>query len=350
MATTLVGNYFYYLYLAEPRGNSIARTDLHLGIVDLSDPYEPVQVGSWQDSPDVVMEGVFVNEVGTRAYLTAIWPKPFGLSATHTGVYIVDVSDPTAPQQIGLWGLPERDAGKSISSAYIARVSDDDNLAVYTDGSWGDIDEDKHGILHILDVSDPSNIVKVAEFDSNKENLLGGWNTAVNASIRGSTVYSAWINGGVVATDISDPANPKMIGQFVSELITDAVPLGEEYVVASPAWEKGLYILRDENVSVAQPTATEVGQTIPDRFELRQNYPNPFNPSTEISFDLPETSQVRLAVYDITGTEVALLLDGTLAAGTHDVTFRAGDLPGGVYLYRLEANHVVSTRKAVLLK
>lgn len=351
LGTALVGNYYYYLYLAQARGSSPARTDCRLGIVDLSDPFHPAQVGSWQDNSDVVMEGVYVNASGTRAYLTAIWPKPFGLSATHTGVYIVDVSDPTAPQQIGHWGLPERDAGNSISSAYIARATADDNLVVYTDGSWGKLDEDKHGILHILDTSDPSNIVKISEFDAEKENPRGGWNTAVNVSIRGSTAYSAWLNGGVVAFDISDPANPKMTGQYIANFITDAVPLGDEYVVASPAWEAGLHILRDENAS-RSPTQSEVESSYPERFALYQNYPNPFSTvggGTQISFELPETTSARLAVFDVTGREVAVLVDETLSAGRHTVRFAPDGLPGGVYLYRLETGSFQMVRRAVVM-
>ena len=79
-------------------------------------------------------------------------------------------------------------------------------------------------------------------------------------------------------------------------------------------------------------------------------YPNPFNPSAEIVFDLPEASDVRLAVYDVTGREVARLADGPMSAGTHRVRFEATGLPSGVYLYRLEAGAFAATERMTLVK
>jgi serine protease AprX len=75
----------------------------------------------------------------------------------------------------------------------------------------------------------------------------------------------------------------------------------------------------------------------PLAFELKQNYPNPFQTGTTIAFTLPEASPVRLVVYDVTGREVARLVDGTMDAGEHRVEWDASDLASGVYLYRIEA-------------
>ncbi len=94
-----------------------------------------------------------------------------------------------------------------------------------------------------------------------------------------------------------------------------------------------------------------VTSTTPENFELVQNYPNPFNPSTEIRFSLAEDAMVQLSVYDVMGREVSRLLDQPLSAGTHAVTWVAdSELPSGVYVYRLSAGDVVSTRQMVLLK
>ena len=79
-------------------------------------------------------------------------------------------------------------------------------------------------------------------------------------------------------------------------------------------------------------------------------YPNPFNPSAEIAFDLPEATDVRLAVYDVTGREVARLADGPTGAGAHRVRFDATGLPSGVYLYRLEAGSFAATERMTLVK
>lgn len=87
-------------------------------------------------------------------------------------------------------------------------------------------------------------------------------------------------------------------------------------------------------------------------YRLEQNYPNPFNPSTSIRFELSEPSHVRLEVYSVTGQRVAVLADGTLGAGTHQVTFDAGHLTSGVYLYRMTSGNTgkSQTRKMLLVK
>lgn len=90
---------------------------------------------------------------------------------------------------------------------------------------------------------------------------------------------------------------------------------------------------------------------LPAQVTLSQNYPNPFNPTTTISFSLPSSSEVRLSVYDITGREVMVLMNGAMPAGQHTVPFNAsGTLSSGVYLYRLQAGGEVHTRKMTLIK
>jgi Domain of unknown function DUF11/Secretion system C-terminal sorting domain/GEVED domain len=102
----------------------------------------------------------------------------------------------------------------------------------------------------------------------------------------------------------------------------------------------------------ATSTASEpdANSQLPDGFVLSQNYPNPFNPVTTIGFALPQTGKVRLAVYDALGREVALLVDGTIQAGQHDVQFSAGNLPTGAYLYRLRTEAGTLSRTLVLMK
>jgi hypothetical protein len=85
------------------------------------------------------------------------------------------------------------------------------------------------------------------------------------------------------------------------------------------------------------------------RFLLSANYPNPFNPSTDISFQIPETGRVRLSVFNLTGQKVATLADEVMSVGVHHARFEAGDLPSGVYFYRLETGSQLSTRKMILL-
>jgi len=90
--------------------------------------------------------------------------------------------------------------------------------------------------------------------------------------------------------------------------------------------------------------------SLPRAFALEQNYPNPFNAQTTIRFALPEASDVSLSVYDVTGREVATLVNQRLSAGEHRATIDASALSSGVYFYRLEAGNLVETKKMVLLK
>jgi hypothetical protein len=89
---------------------------------------------------------------------------------------------------------------------------------------------------------------------------------------------------------------------------------------------------------------------IPVEFTLHQNYPNPFNPVTKIRFDLPEDADVRLAVYDVLGREVAELVSGRVLSGFHEVIWDASDVSSGVYLCQLTTLNSVITNKMVVVK
>ncbi|MCH8558841.1 MAG: T9SS type A sorting domain-containing protein [Balneolia bacterium] len=99
-----------------------------------------------------------------------------------------------------------------------------------------------------------------------------------------------------------------------------------------------------------QPTDVPLEGELPRAFALEQNYPNPFNPTTQIRFALPESGEVRLDVFNVQGQHVATLVKESRSAGTHNVTFDAGSLSSGVYLYRLQAGNQVFTKKMTLIK
>jgi hypothetical protein len=89
---------------------------------------------------------------------------------------------------------------------------------------------------------------------------------------------------------------------------------------------------------------------LPKVFSLAQNYPNPFNPTTTISYSIPKGNNVVLTVYDITGKEVAKLVNEFKQAGNYNVNFNASNLASGMYLYRIEAGDFVEVKKMVLVK
>ncbi|TVR18490.1 MAG: T9SS C-terminal target domain-containing protein [Balneolaceae bacterium] len=95
---------------------------------------------------------------------------------------------------------------------------------------------------------------------------------------------------------------------------------------------------------------TEEDPDDPTQFVLEQNFPNPFNSRTQIRYQLPETSEVRLNVYEMTGRRVATLVNGNRPAGTHTVTFNAGNLSSGVYIYRLQAGEYLQMKRLTVIK
>jgi hypothetical protein len=88
----------------------------------------------------------------------------------------------------------------------------------------------------------------------------------------------------------------------------------------------------------------------PTSFSLEQNYPNPFNPSTTIKYQLPESGEVTLAVYDLLGRQVAVLVSEKLAAGRYSREWNPSNIPSGVYFCRLNAGSFSQTRKIILMK
>lgn len=89
---------------------------------------------------------------------------------------------------------------------------------------------------------------------------------------------------------------------------------------------------------------------VPSGYALHQNYPNPFNPSTSIAFELPASTHLTLKVYNTLGQEVATLVDGFMASGSHQVRWNAEGLPSGSYLYRLETTAFTTSRLLTLVQ
>ncbi len=93
----------------------------------------------------------------------------------------------------------------------------------------------------------------------------------------------------------------------------------------------------ERSFRVEKTTSAENGKDIPSEFKLSQNYPNPFNPVTNIGYSLPAEAYVTLKVYNLTGREVAVLVNTNQKAGHHNVTFDSRSMSSGIYLYRLQA-------------
>ncbi|MDI6803365.1 MAG: T9SS type A sorting domain-containing protein, partial [Bacteroidota bacterium] len=85
-------------------------------------------------------------------------------------------------------------------------------------------------------------------------------------------------------------------------------------------------------------------------YSLNENYPNPFNPNTVINYSIAEPNNVKLLVHDILGREVKILVNEYQSAGLKTVNFDAGDLPSGVYFYKLTVGSFTSVKKMILMR
>lgn len=96
--------------------------------------------------------------------------------------------------------------------------------------------------------------------------------------------------------------------------------------------------------------SAETVNPVPMTSALEQNYPNPFNPVTTVRYQLAETGNLRLVVYDVLGREIAVLADETKKPGIYEVQFDGSWLASGVYFYRMQAGNFVETKSLLLLR
>lgn len=164
----------------------------------------------------------------------------------------------------------------------------------------------------------------------------------------------------------SDQDYADLPGSFVAGHGTTVVPQAYSYrdESANPGtwWYRLKQVDLDGTVNLLDPIQvsilSDVKDNMPASFGLDQNYPNPFNPTTSIRYTVGvvsrqssvASSRVRLAVFDLVGREVAVLVDGMKEPGTYVAEFNASGLPSGVYFYRLTAGDFTQTRRLVLMR
>lgn len=112
----------------------------------------------------------------------------------------------------------------------------------------------------------------------------------------------------------------------------------------------GYAVRTDSNLNYPPVSIAQYSNLLPDVYILNQNYPNPFNPTTTISYSLPRPGLVTIIVYDITGKEVAKLVNEIKEAGSNNVVFTADNLSSGIYFYKFESEDFKETKQMILLK
>jgi len=121
-----------------------------------------------------------------------------------------------------------------------------------------------------------------------------------------------------------------------------------QYDSSSPYWSG--YQIMPRGLFDFDFDPTVDAEEVPYSFELLPAYPNPFNPSTTLSFTLPETQDVRLAVFNSTGTLVSELVNGRIERGEHSFSFSGENLSSGIYFYTLQSGKALNTQKMLLIK
>ena len=145
------------------------------------------------------------------------------------------------------------------------------------------------------------------------------------------------------------------------EWVVQAPDTSQECIIRISYEDDGsIFDVSDATFFIGNPTSVKdyASNILPDKYDLHQNYPNPFNPSTKISYQLPEVSNVTLKVFDVLGNEITTLVNEEKSVGAYELTWNASDLPSGVYFYQLQAvdpstssgQVFVETKKMMLMK
>jgi len=194
------------------------------------------------------------------------------------------------------------------------------------------------------------------------ENILPVELTSFISIVNGSNVQLKWNNFSEVNNSGFDIERSKVKGDtsedwtkisFVKGHGTTTSPIDYEFTDRNLAPGKYNYRLKqiDFNGNYEYHNLSdEVVIGVPEKFELSQNYPNPFNPSTNLEFGISNLEFVSLKVYDLTGKEVAILVNEIKPAGRYIIKFDGSNLGSGVYFYKIEAGNFSAVKRMLLIK
>jgi len=182
-----------------------------------------------------------------------------------------------------------------------------------------------------------------------KDSIAGTWPDVLKKSSTNSTalLYGyRWFNSADSVNAIGRQANTFNTATFGLDI--EALRNAADGPASSPV--RRIVKAALDYVDQLLVNAGENTSLIPTVFELKQNFPNPFNPVTKISYSVPKAGIVTLKIFDVTGREVASLMNEMKQPGVYSVDFNAASFASGVYFYRLEAQDFVDTKRMVLLK
>ena len=364
--------------------NYVYISDMGLRIIDVSNPYNPHRVGTFQTiygtdqiyKKDNLIFLVDLNIQGLRIIDVEYPNYPLELSQISSpiiysiGVYqnylyiaqwdsisIWDITGPHFPIHINTlplsdfcWEFIIKDSllitSIGAGELKIYSLSDPENpnlISVYQteytvpylafQGSY--IFGGTYAGFEVIDITNPTQPFQVCFYSTPNMYDLAACN---------NYLYIAFAEAGIKVYDISNISTPQEVGYYDTKGIAWNVDCRDDKIFVADS-RYGVPVIRNTLI-----TEINEQQPIPTGFYLMQNYPNPFNPSTKIKYSIPQTSTVYIKVYDVLGSEIAILVNEEKPTGTYEVEFNGRNLPSGVYFYQLKAESFVETKKMVLMK
>ncbi|MCX6159042.1 MAG: YCF48-related protein [Ignavibacteriae bacterium] len=181
----------------------------------------------------------------------------------------------------------------------------------------------------------------------NKDSLWGGYSSVIfpNLQYRG-VLYRTTNGGNNWYYQIPDTTLNVPLYNYISFINKN---IGWGYTLNSTV-NRGIHTTTGGDTTFLS-SITQIATELPKNYKLYQNYPNPFNPITKIKFNILKSADINIKVFDITGKEVAILLNERIFPGTYETTFEANKLPSGMYFYSLIVDgKIIDTKKAMLIK
>ncbi len=210
------------------------------------------------------------------------------------------------------------------------------------------------------------------EYDDGEEyddaNSDGRWTDYVTLSNRIDTTWNVSSSDAagrfiVIAEGYSDPIQPDTTLLMTLHLkVSDDAAIGEiglDFAVLGLRANEGESYVDSEGIDGTFTVTTEVDvdpeSLLPNKYALYQNFPNPFNPITYIQYDLPEQTYVLVVIYDLMGRKVSTLINDIQNPGKYKVLWDGINSYGklsasGVYIYQLQTQNTVMTKKMVFIK
>ena len=182
----------------------------------------------------------------------------------------------------------------------------------------------------------------------------------IGFAISDTSIFLAWYDnstnetGFKIERSINSMSNWALIdsvGANVENYVDDngLVP-NNTYFYRVYAYKFGANSPYSNTIFVYLTDIKKISTNIPEEYNLFQNYPNPFNPSTNIKFDIPKPSQVKIIIYDNLGKVIEELVERKLSAGSYEVNWNGSNYPSGIYFYRLITEKYVNTKKMLIIK